>query len=327
MLFIPANRSLSLDAKWFSKVRKPYASRWHLWLLRFMIAIPFFFGGVAKINSDWLSGQPLGIWLSKRTDFPIIGQFFTEKWMALFMSYSGLFIDLLIVPFLVFKKTRIWAFIIGFLFHIMNSQLFNIGVFPWFMIATTTLFFSPSWPRLMVNRFAKKQIWSKNKINQVKITKLSKKQKLTIAALGFWVLLMISLPLRHLLVPSNVSWTEEGHKFAWHMKLRTKTAEGKLFIKDKKGILIDSIRVESALKHWQSKKLKTRPKLIWQFAHKIKEEYKKKGQEVSVHADIKASLNGRPYQQFTNPEVDIANQPYPIWKVDWIIPLTTPLPK
>jgi hypothetical protein len=33
------------------------------------------------------------------------------------------------------------------------------------------------------------------------------------------------VPFRHLLYPGNVSWTEEGHRFAWHMKLRSKVAD------------------------------------------------------------------------------------------------------
>jgi len=64
MCFVPASRSISIDALIFNNMPKPYVSRWHLWLLRFMIALPLFFGGVAKINPDWLVGEPLGIWLA-----------------------------------------------------------------------------------------------------------------------------------------------------------------------------------------------------------------------------------------------------------------------
>ncbi len=37
-----------------------------------------------------------------------------------------------------------------------------------------------------------------------------------------WFAVQCLVPLRHLLYLGNVSWTEEGHRFAWHMKLRDK---------------------------------------------------------------------------------------------------------
>ena len=327
MIFIPASRSLSLDAKWFREKQKKYASKWHLWLLRFMIGIPFFLGGIAKINPDWLAGQPLGIWLSNDTDFPIIGRFFTEKWMILIMSYSGLLIDLLIVPFLLIKRTRVYAFLIGLSFHVMNSQLFSIGIFPWFMIASTTLFFDPDWPKKIINKLVKKDVWILNKTVEFKNKTFSYKEKVITTCLVLWAILMVAIPLRHFIIPGNVSWTEEGHKYAWHMKLRTKRAQGVFIVKDSNDILIKIIDVKKVLPSWQRKKTISRPPIIWQFANQVKENYKNKGMDVSVYADIQAKLNGRPYQQFTNPNVDLTKQPFPVWKADWILPLVTALPK
>lgn len=37
-----------------------------------------------------------------------------------------------------------------------------------------------------------------------------------------WVAVQLTLPLRHLAIPGSPSWTEQGHRFAWHMKLRDK---------------------------------------------------------------------------------------------------------
>ena len=325
MIFIPASRSLSLDALIFKKMRKSYVSNWHIWLLRFMIAIPLFFGGVAKINPDWLVGQPLTLWLAEKTDFPLIGQFFTERWMVLVMSYSGLFLDLLIVPFLIIRRTRIWSFAIGMLFHLMNSELFVIGIFPWFMMASTTLFFDPDWPRRWINKLSKNGIWIQNKVLESFSGEYNKKQKLVCIGLGIWVFIMVFLPLRHFLIPGNANWTEDGHKYSWHMKLRTKRAAGLFYVKDQNGVVMDIIDVSERLPYWQSRKVIARPPMIWQFANYVKQEYKEKGQDVSVYADIEATLNGRRYQQYTDPNVDLAATPFPVWRADWIIPLTTPL--
>ena len=42
------------------------------------------------------------------------------------------------------------------------------------------------------------------------------------ALLALFAAFHVLMPLRHHLYPGNVSWTEEGHNFSWHMMLRTK---------------------------------------------------------------------------------------------------------
>jgi hypothetical protein len=154
MIFIPAHKSFSLDAYFFKKIKSNITPAWHLWLIRFLIGVPYFFGGIAKINLDWLRGYPLHNWLLDDLDFPIIGKYFTEDWMILLMSYSGLLLDLAVVPVLLFKKTRVWGFLVTCSFHLMNDQLFSIGIFPWFMIAASTLFFAPDWPKKLLAKYS-----------------------------------------------------------------------------------------------------------------------------------------------------------------------------
>ncbi len=326
LIFIPAHHRFSLDVKLFDLKKKDGIDRWCLYLLQLMIGIPFFYGGLAKINSDWLAGQPLQIWLSHDLDFPLIGQYFDQMWMIHIMSYSGLLLDLLIVPFLLIKRTRIWAFIAGFLFHVMNSELFVIGIFPWFMIASTSLFFEPDWPKRFLLRLKGKKLPMPKQIIS-ETNSLGTKQKAIIVGLALWTMLMLLVPLRHFTIPGKVSWTEDGHKFSWHMKLRTKRARGAFDIISQDGSFQQTLMVGRILESWQIRKALARPPVIWQLAQKIKEDYAAAGRDVKVFANIEASLNGRPYQQFTDPNVDLTIVPYPLWKTDWILPLTTPLPK
>ena len=135
LIFIPANRALSFDSWFNKKIRTDFVSAHSLWLLRILVGIPYFFGGVAKLNPDWLAGYPLRFWLESEADtFPILGQFFTEEWFVMFFAYSALFVDLLAVPFLLWRRSRIFAYAILVTFHLLNTQLFSIGIFPWFMI-------------------------------------------------------------------------------------------------------------------------------------------------------------------------------------------------
>ena len=225
LIFVPANRSLSVDAKIFKSIRSEVTSTWSVWLLRFMIGVPYFFGGIAKMKYDWLHGQPMGIWMANE-DMPLIGQFFDQDWMILFMSYAGLILDLFVVPALLFRKTRVAAFIFITIFHLMNAHIFVIGIFPWFMIAATTIFFDPDWFRKLLQKIIKSKSYWKMALPNAIVSKssfgLNLKQKMIVSLLGIWLLLHIAIPLRHFFIPGNVTWTEEGYYFSWHMMLRDK---------------------------------------------------------------------------------------------------------
>jgi len=154
MMFIPMSNSFALDTLVFKNKHRFLVYGWTVWLLRFMIALPYFFGGVAKLNSDWLHGYPMKIWLDNKIKFPIPA---VQKWLgtdhlAIFMSYSGLILDLLIVPLLLFKRTRVLGFILIVSFHLLNHFMFKIDIFPWLMIVATTIFFAPDWPIKWVKR-------------------------------------------------------------------------------------------------------------------------------------------------------------------------------
>lgn len=100
MIWIPAHRTLSLDAYRLPSLRALTAPAWTLWLLRLQLGVTYFYGGIAKFSDDWLRGEPLRTWLADSTDFPLIGRWFTEEWMVYGMADGGLLLDLLIVPFL-----------------------------------------------------------------------------------------------------------------------------------------------------------------------------------------------------------------------------------
>ena len=120
---------------------------WVLGLFRLQIACVYFFAGVAKLNPDWLlHGQPLNIWLSARTELPLLGAFFDEWWVALAFSWAGFLFDTTIVAFLLWRRTRPVAYLAVLAFHGMTHVLFTIGLFPLIMVCCATIFFEPDWP-------------------------------------------------------------------------------------------------------------------------------------------------------------------------------------
>ena len=348
LIFIPAHKAFSIDSWWNKKLRTDFVPAWSLWLLRFQISIPYFFGGIAKINEDWLNGKPLDMWLPTLAPrFPILGEFFRETWFAYFFSYSALLMDLLAVPFLLWKRSRIFAFGLLTIFHILNSQLFQLGIFPWFMIFATLMFFDPSWPRIIINKFKiteesqakiRKNLQPENpkkaqrlirqaktvvKKLEPKITSLTKNQKIVLSLFLIFIIFQIAMPLRHHAYPGNVSWTEEGNQFSWRMMLRDKHTEHIEFIafSPKTG---ETWKINSFddLSRVQVFTMPMRPDMILQYAHLLAETFREHGyDDIEIRVDVFSSLNGRDAQRLIDPHVNLAEQPVTILPKSWILPL------
>ena len=325
LIFLPAHRAFSIDAKIFPKIKTDWVRNWTLWWLKIQIGIAYFFGGIAKINGDWLQCEPMRRWLSQRTDFPLIGQWFTEEWMVYIFTYGGLLLDLLIFPLLIFRKTRLPAAIAIVCFHLMNAKLFSIGIFPWFMIATTAIFFPPEKLRFL-NFFPSKNMQIKKELKEKKIPPFVT-SKWVVWGLGIYLFIQVTVPFRHLLFDGNVSWTEEGHRFAWHMKLRSKSGKISFYVEDLDTKIMKEINLSDYLTQRQRRKIKSKPDMILQFAHYLAEEAVQNGQKnVSVFARSQCGLNGRYKTDLINTKVDLSKIEYPFYtKASWILPLEIPL--
>ena len=142
-----------------------------------------------------------------------------------------------------------------------------------------------------------------------------------------FIAFQVFFPLRHILYPGNVSWTEEGHNFAWHMKLNVKKGRLTYDIRDPKtgNNLVHRTPPKVYLTRWQYNQL-VDPYLALQFAHYIEEQYKIKGYEnVEVRARAIVSLNGRRKQLIIDPNTDLTMYNDSLMTAEWILPLTEPL--
>lgn len=314
---IPAHGAGSLDLRFGLFRGRDCIPTWCLWLIRFQMGVVYFFGGVAKLNSDWLAGEPLRTWLAARSDYPLIGGLLEQEWVVMGMAYGGLFFDLLVVPLLLWPRTRIVAFIGVLFFNFTNGVLFSIGIFPWFAIGMSTVFFSPDWPRRF---FVLLRYPGLDRCGPV--------PRWGVILLAAFVAWQLVLPLRHFAYPGNVSWTEEGHLYAWHMKLRNKSGRILLWVENHDNGERSEVDLNEFMETWQARRMVTKPDMILQFAHFLGAELGRNGlTNISVHADSRVSLNGRRAQSMINPRVDLLEQPDSIWPKDWILPLKEPLPK
>ena len=141
LLFLPADRAFSLDARRNPQRAQNTVPAWTLYLLRYQIALVYIFAAIAKVGTDWvLHAQPLSIWLSARTDLPY-WTLVRGNPVAYAMSWGGLVYDATIVGFLLWSRTRVYAYG-GVGFHAMTWALFDIGMFPFIMAVFTTIFFT-----------------------------------------------------------------------------------------------------------------------------------------------------------------------------------------
>jgi hypothetical protein len=83
------------------------------------------------------------------------------------------------------------------------------------------------------------------------------------------------LPLRHLLYPGNVSWTEEGHRWAWRMMIRQKTGSLVLVVTDPDTGAVVRDEPQRYVTRWQEKIVVGNPDMILQLAHHVADLYRR----------------------------------------------------
>jgi len=319
---VPAHRHFALDA-WRRPARAvntvPY---WSVWLLRAQMEIMLLYAGIVKVNSDWLQLEPLRMWLARRADYPLMGPWFTEDWVVACAAYGVILLHLVGAPLLLWKRTRLVVFIVYCAFHVSNHFVFTIGIFPWFTILGSLLFFDPDWPRQLAARLG----WRRRPAPSTPPLPETWQRRWVLGFLGVWIAFQVLMPLRHLLYPGNVSWTEEGHRFAWMMKLRDKKGEATFVVKNPASNESWFINPARHLMPRQARKMATRPDMILQFAHYLGEQFAAVGiPGVEVYALVEVSLNGRPRALMIDPKRDLMTVRRDLAVADWILPLDLPL--
>ncbi len=334
MAILPAWREWSIDVWQRPHLRRQSIPLWTHALPALLMGVVYFFGGIAKLNADWIgAAMPLKLWLDAKSELWLIGPVIAQEWVAWFMSWGGALFDLSIVFLLLGKRTRILGLAMAIFFHLTNHLIFNIGIFPYLSLALTGLFFPPHWPRKWFdhlvskyggrfdrwqqrwrNRLAtrpaqKRSIWQINQFYQLPI------------CIGLALLLFVqgALPLRHHLFPGDVAWSEEGHRYAWRMMLRTKYGRGYFTVKDLSTGESERVSPRQELRLKQSRKLFTHPDMILQYAHHLRDQAAEEGREVAVYAHIRTSLNGRDSHLYVDENVDLAKEEWSFWKSSaWI---------
>jgi hypothetical protein len=308
LIFLPANAYFSLDA--WKDPRKAFQKipRWNIDAIKLLLAIVYFYAGLAKLNSDWLlRAMPLKIWLPSKYDLPFLGDLMQQEWIAYFFSWSGMFYDLLIPFLLLWKRTRFVAFLMVIIFHVMTRVLFPIGMFPYIMIVSALIFFSP---KVHHNILRKVADWFK--INKAKFDNgrplvfTFAKRKIIVPVVAVFFIIQLLFPWRYLLYPEELFWTEEGYRFSWRVMLMEKAGYAEFKVVDAKTGKRFYVDNTDFLSPFQEKQMAFQPDFILEYAHFLAEHFRKDGHKnIEVYIESYVGLNGRKSAPYISPEINL----------------------
>jgi vitamin K-dependent gamma-carboxylase len=322
LTFMPAHRCFSVDARLRPTLRADTGPAWCLWLLRAQVGIVYVNAGLAKATADWLlHAQPLDIWLSARTSMPVVGPFLDHPAVAYLMSWAGFLFDTTIVLWLLWPRTRRWAYGAVLVFHASTWLLFPpIGMFPVIMVVAALVFFGPAWPRR----------WLPPRTGDAGLVVRSSGGTSTwvgAAMAGAFLILQLAAPLRAHAYGGNVSWHEQGMRFSWRVMTREKNGSVTFVVRDPVDGREWLVPPGKYLTRIQEREMAVQPDLILQLARRIARDWAAAGHPgVRVFADARVSLNGRPAEPFIDPDVDLARETDGVGAKAWILPAPAAAP-
>ncbi len=314
MSVLPAGNYFSIDVKQNPMVKKIAMPRWCILVIIAQLWIVYTYASIAKIYPDWLDFTVAKNLMMSRANYPIIGTTLQQHWVHVCITYFGILFDLLIIPLLLWRKTRVAAFCISIFFHLFNSIIFQIGIFPYLSLAFSVFFFSKE--RIHHIFMQKKEFYTANEII------VPDYKKVLLSAFVIWFVIQLTLPIRHWCIPGDVLWTEEGHKLSWRMMLRGKSGHTNFYIVDtddtsRKRQLVNK---NEYLSKKQIRMVSAKPDGMWQFAQYLKAEYAAQGKNIAVFVDSKVSVNGKKYKKLIDSEVDLASVTWNYFTTNpWVI--------
>jgi len=311
MLFLPANRYASLDAKNNPAIKTGVMPQWCSWVLIFQVAIVYFFAAISKFYIGWIDGSFIKLLFESSPFYYKVDFLFSQRWFQMFIVWSGIAFDLLIVPFLLWKRTRTIAFFSSLVFHLFNAIFLQIGIFPFFALSFVVFFYPPE----------KIRSWFfKNKEKVLNPQPITANTSVLLYFFLPYFIIQLALPLRHHFIKGDVLWTEEGHRLSWRMMLRQRSGTLQFRVIDKHTNTLVPYNYMKSLTGKQISFVQTKPDGIWQMAQQMKREFQENGLDVAIYADCETMINGGHSKKLIDPTVDLASAEWNhIFHNNWIL--------
>lgn len=322
LIFVPTNRYFSLDTKLWPSLTRTHVPAFTIWAIKLQVLLVYFFAGLAKVNYEWLiEAMPLKIWLPAFSHVPVFGSLLEQEWVAYVFSWFGCIYDLFIWVLLINKRTIRFGYFLVIAFHALTAMFFNIGMFPYIMMSLTVIFFSDEFHLRWINT-ARRWLGSNShpQINEFKPNQIIHRALLGVLTLHF--VIQIIMPFRYALYPGKLFWTEQGYRWSWRVMLMEKAGTAFFYVRDGKTGRESEVMNSMYLTPMQEKMVATQPDMMVDYAHFLKEEYRKQGFEnPTVRSECYVTLNGRGSKLIIDPNIDLATQSNSPFSVKtWILP-------
>lgn len=340
-----ANRCWSVDGRWNINYNHKHVPLWNYTLLRGQIFLVYFIAGLKKLDLDWVQGHSMP-YLSTHWVFNIFKFALTEDQIDKFIiHWGGFMFDLTIGFFLFFDKSRSLGLMFCLIFNLMNSQLFQIGMFPYMMIASISIFYPYDWPKSFLDKMPARVkkitlyrelpkhnnhcIYVVNEKNAEKCVKNSNiriRHKMVTGGICLFFLIQGFLPYSHWLTKGYNTWTQGLYGYSWDMMIHNwKFVHTKITVINRQTNEYMYIDPEVWTDSWRWPR---HADMVKQFAnciqHRINHLYNIS--DIEMYIDVWMSLNGRFTQRIYDPTVDILRADWsPFREVSWVLPLLTEL--
>lgn len=316
LVLVPAHRYCSLDVRRKSSLQVTAVPAWTILIFKYQLCITYLFAGLSKLTKDWLiDAQPLKIWLMAKSSTPVLGPLLHQTWAAYAFSWASALFDLCIPFLLLNKRTRKAAYALVVIFHLLTAVLFQIGMFPYIMICLTPVFFSEAFHTRITQVFSGRQLTGEKRLAL---------PSPFLIILGVYFVLQLALPLRFLLYPGKLLWTEEGYRFSWRVMLMEKSGAAYFYVKNPANGRRRQVKNRQFLSPYQERMMETQPDMILQYAHILQHYYQQHGiTQAAVTVESYVSLNGAGSRLFIDSTVNLANEQESFLRhKTWILPYT-----
>lgn len=289
--------------------------RWEIFILQLHFAIVYFYGGLAKLNPDWLFRfQPVKYMLEVYPNDGMLAFWLKNDFQACFLSYGGLVFDLAIPFLLWYKRTRWWSLVPLVFFHVSNALTFqDIGIFPFIMIFATLLFFEPSELPFLRNMQLHDQ-------NPTVLTSPKWVSRLMMV----YVIIQLLFPFRGLFLPNPVNWTMIANRFSWRMKSQSRLVDEFAFtIQDGTSGQKLPVEINKFLNPMQINAAAHDVVAVATIAKALAKEGRVQGMaDPIVNANIRVRWNGYDAANTVDPSVDLSKVEVSAFKkLNWVMPV------
>lgn len=283
--------------------------RWAVLAPRVLVGSVYLWAAVAKLDASWLAGRPLHLWLATHADLQLVGPLLVRPQVAPVLAWTGLAFDLLVVPALAWRRTRVAALVVVVLFHAATALLFPLGVFPWLMVGAALGAFAPRGLPLVpgVGREATGGGWGTHR-------------RLAAAAL---VSLCALAPVRAVLPGSRPAVDGTGDHLAWRVMDHDRAGFVTWIVTDRATGATWEEPASDRLAPHQVRQLGATVSLLPGAARAVRAAWAREGRDVEVRAEAVLSVDGRRAVTVADPAVDLSRVGWSVGHPRWASVPTT----